>query len=119
MGSLRDRLETFIREEVSDVLINGLQMPRLANTTNISIKNCAANGIIQELDARGMAISAHSACHSGDLNPSHVLTAMQVPETHLHGSLRISLSRYNTMAEVDAFLAILPDIVTKSRTLAV
>ena len=119
VGPLRDRLEKFIREKVSDVLVNGLQMPRLTNTSNISIKNCAANGIIQELDARAIAISAHSACHSGDLNPSHVLTAMQVPETHLHGTLRISLSRYNTMAEVDAFLAFLPEIVVKSRTLAV
>jgi cysteine desulfurase len=119
VGPLRDRLEKFILEKVRDVLVNGLQMPRLANTTNISIKNCAANGIIQELDARGVAISAHSACHSGDLNPSHVLTAMHIPETHLHGTLRISLSRYNTIAEVDAFLAILPDIVSKSRTLAI
>jgi cysteine desulfurase len=119
VGTLRDRLEKSILEKVSDVLVNGLQGPRLANTSNISIKNCAANGIIQELDARSMAISAHSACHSGDLNPSHVLTAMQVPETHLHGTLRISLSRYNTMAEVEAFLAILPKIVEKSRTLAV
>jgi cysteine desulfurase len=48
-----------------------------------------------------------------------VLTAMHVPETHLHGTLRISLSRYNTMAEVDAFLTILPEIVGKSRNLAV
>jgi len=119
VGPLRDRLEKFIREKVSDVLVNGRQMPRLANTSNISIKNCAANGIIQELDARAIAISAHSACHSGDLNPSHVLTAMHVPETHLHGTLRISLSRYNTMAEVDAFLTILPEIVGKSRNLAV
>ena len=119
VGTLRDRLEKCILEQVNDVLVNGLQRPRLANTSNISIKNCAANGIIQELDARGMAISAHSACHSGDLNPSHVLTAMQVPETHLHGTLRISLSRYNTMAEVDAFLAILPEIIEKSRTLAI
>ena len=119
VGPLRDRLEEFIREKVNDVLVNGMQMPRLANTSNISIKNCAANGIIQELDARGLAISAHSACHSGDLNPSHVLTAMHVPETHLHGTLRISLSRYNTMVEVDALLAILPDIVGKSRNLAV
>jgi cysteine desulfurase len=119
MGALRDRLEKCLLEQVSDVLVNGLQGPRLANTSNISIKDCAANGIIQELDARGMALSAHSACHSGDLNPSHVLTAMQVPETHLHGTLRISLSRYNTMAEVEAFLAILPGIIEKSRTLAI
>ena len=119
VGRLRDRLEAGMLNRVSDVLINGSRLPRLANTANISIKNCAANGIIQELDARGIAISAHSACHSGDLNPSHVLTAMQVPEPYLHGTLRISLSRYNTIAELETLLDILPDIITKSRNLIV
>jgi cysteine desulfurase len=119
VGRLRDRLETAILDMVSDVIVNGSRLPRLANTTNISIRNCAANGIIQELDARGIAISAHSACHSGDLNPSHVLTAMQVPEPYLHGTLRISLSRYSTTAEIEILLKILPDIIAKSRNLAV
>ena len=119
VGRFRDQLEATIVAKVSDVLINGSQLPRLANTANISIRSCAANGIIQELDARGIAISAHSACHSGDLNPSHVLTAMQVPEPYLHGTLRISLSRYNTITELETLLDILPDIVAKSRNLAV
>ena len=119
VGRLRDQLEATIVAKVSDVLINGSQLPRLANTANISIRDCAANGIIQELDARGIAISAHSACHSGDLNPSHVLTAMQVPEPYLHGTLRISLSRYNTITELETLLDILPDIVAKSRNLAI
>jgi len=119
VGRLRDRLEAAILNKVSDVLINGNRLPRLANTANISIKNCAANGIIQELDARGIAISAHSACHSGDLNPSHVLTAMRVPEDYLHGTLRISLSRDSTTDEIETLIDILPDIVAKSRNLAV
>jgi len=119
VGRLRDRLEAVILAKVSDVMVNGSRLPRLANTANISIRNCAANGIIQELDARGIAISAHSACHSGDLNPSHVLTAMQVPEPYLHGTLRISLSRYSTIAEIETLLEILPAIIAKSRNLAV
>ena len=71
--------------------------------------------MIQELDERGIAVSAHAACHSGDLDPSHVLRAMGVAESHLHGALRISLSRFNTMDEVDTVLAVLPGIVKKSR----
>ena len=88
---------------------------RLANTLNVCFRHCSSAGLIQEFDERGIAVSGHSACHSGDLDPSHVLSAMQVPETHLHGSLRISLSRNNTMAEVDRFLALLPEIARKTR----
>jgi cysteine desulfurase len=71
--------------------------------------------MVQELDEKGIAVSAHSACHSGDLDPSHVLRAMAVPETHIHGTLRISLSRFNTAAEVDRLGEVLPDVVAKSR----
>jgi cysteine desulfurase len=71
--------------------------------------------MVQELDEKGIAVSAHSACHSGDLDPSHVLKAMAVPETYIHGTLRISLSRFNTGREVDELLNLLPVIVTKSR----
>ena len=115
VGNLRDRMEKTLQEKITDIRINGSQMPRLANTSNISIKNCTSTSIIQELDERGIAISAHSACHSGDLNPSHVLTAMNIPETFLHGTLRISLSRYNTPEEINTFVDILPGIINKSR----
>ena len=71
--------------------------------------------MVQELDERSIAVSAHSACHSGDLDPSHVLRAMAVPETHIHGTLRISLSKFNTSREIDVFCEILPGIVAKSR----
>ncbi|MBU0675063.1 MAG: cysteine desulfurase [Proteobacteria bacterium] len=112
---LRDRLESKILTALPDALINGRDSDRLANTTNICFKHCSSAGLIQELDERGIAVSGHSACHSGDLNPSPVLSAMQVPETHLHGALRISLCRDNTRAEVEHFLELLPEIVAKSR----
>jgi len=112
---LRDRLETSIKAGIDDVIVNGSGQPRLVNTLNISFKNCASGAMVQELDEKGIAVSAHSACHSGDLDPSHVLRAMAVPETHIHGTLRISLSRLSTDQEVDEFLRLLPGVVSKSR----
>jgi len=113
--NLRNRLQKRILQEIDDAIVNGANQHRLKNTLNVSFKNCASGAIVQELDERGLAVSAHSACHSGDLDPSHVLRAMGVPETHIHGTLRISLSRFNTSREVDIFCETLPGIVDKSR----
>jgi len=109
--NLRNRLQERILQEIDDAIVNGASQPRLSNTLNVSFKNCASGAMVQELDERGIAVSAHSACHSGDLDPSHVLRAMAVPETHIHGTLRISLSRFNTSQEVDIFCDFLPWIV--------
>jgi len=112
---LRNRLQERILAEIDEVIINGARQPRLVNTLNVSFKNCASGAMVQELDERGFAVSAHSACHGGDLDPSHVLKAMAVPETHIHGTLRISLSKFNTIDEVDMLCEALPGIVEKSR----
>ena len=113
--NLRNRMQERILQEIEDVIVNGASEPRLSNTLNVSFKNCASGAMVQELDERGIAVSAHSACHSGDLDPSHVLRAMAVPETHIHGTLRISLSRFSARQEIDLFCDILPGIVAKSR----
>lgn len=115
LAALRDRLEAGIFAAIPEVRINGAASPRLVNTTNVSFRHAASAGLIQDLDAGGIAVSAHAACESGDLDPSHVLRAMRVPEPFLHGTLRISLSRYNTEAEVAGLLALLPQAVAKSR----
>ena len=115
ISEMRDRLQNRILQTIDGVIVNGADQPRLPNTLNVSFKNCASGAMVQELDERGIGISAHSACHSGDLDPSHVLLAMKVPETHIHGTLRISLSKFNTMEEVETLLEILPGIVEKSR----
>jgi cysteine desulfurase len=112
---LRNRLQERFLADIDDAIVNGVSQPRLPNTLNVSFKNCASGAMVQELDERGIAVSAHSACHSGDLDPSHVLRAMAVPETHIHGTLRISLSRFNTTDEVDILCEALPGIVAKSR----
>jgi len=115
MKNLRNRLQERIISDIPDVIVNGAGQPRLSNTLNVSFKNCASGAMVQELDEKGIAVSAHSACHSGDLDPSHVLKAMAVPETHIHGTLRISLSRFTTSAEVDKLCDVLPSVVAKSR----
>jgi len=115
VSRLRDRLEQGITAGISGVLVNGAELPRLPNTLSVSFKDVSAEAVIQELDERGFAVSAHSACDTGDLDPSHVLVAMGVPEAYLHGTLRISLGHESTEAEVDAFLAALPDPVARSR----
>ena len=112
---LRDRLQEGIWAAIADVRLNGGSMPRLPNTLNISFKGCSAAALIQDLDERGVAVSAHAACHSGEADASHVLTAMQVPEEYRYGTLRISLSRFNTEAEIAYLLDILPEVVAKSR----
>lgn len=115
VAALRDRLEEGVLAAIEEVRINGRPLPRLPNTSNLSFKGCSAAALIQDLDQRGIAVSAHAACHSGDANASHVLTAMEVPEEYLYGTLRVSLSRYTTEAEVDAFLAALPEVIAKAR----
>ncbi len=115
IAALREHLEAGIKAVDPEALIISQGQQRLTNTVNVCFKYCSSAGLIQELDERGIAVSGHSACQSGDLDPSHVLAAMHVPETHLHGSLRISLSRNNTMPEVTRFLEILPTIVEKTR----
>jgi cysteine desulfurase len=115
LAALRDRLEAGIIAAIPEARINGAASPRLVNTTNVSFRHAASAGLIQDLDAGGIAVSAHAACESGDVDPSHVLRAMRVPEPFLHGTLRISLSRYNTEAEVAALLALLPQAVARSR----
>ncbi|HLA38415.1 MAG TPA: aminotransferase class V-fold PLP-dependent enzyme [Candidatus Glassbacteria bacterium] len=115
LAALRDSLEAGIIAAIPEVRINGAASPRLVNTTNVSFRHAASAGLIQDLDAGGIAVSAHAACESGDVDPSHVLRAMRVPEPFLHGTLRISLSRYNTEAEVAALVALLPQAVARSR----
>jgi len=115
LAALGRKLEAGIGGGCPGALINGGQAPRLANTTNVSFEHCSAVQMIQDLDDRGFVVSAHAACHSGDLDPSPVLAAMAVPESYRHGTLRISLSRMNSEAEVNAFLALLPEVVERSR----
>ena len=98
---VRDRLESALLERSIDASVNGDTVNRLPNTTNISFKYIEGESILILLSEVGIAASSGSACTSGSLEPSHVLRAMGVPFTRVHGSVRFSLSRYTIAEDVD------------------
>lgn len=116
--AMRDRLEAGILGACPGSRINGDPDARLPNTTNISFEYIEGEAILLMLDDRGICASTGSACASGSLEPSHVLRAMNVPGTAVHGSIRFSLSTYNTEEDVDAVLTELPKIVHRLRELS-
>jgi len=116
--SLRDKLEKAILKECPDSRLNGDKENRLPNTANISFEYVEGEAILLMLDKYGICASSGSACTSGSLEPSHVLRAMGVPFTAAHGSIRFSLSRYNTEEEVDYTIEKMPPIINKLRRLS-
>lgn len=112
---LRDRLEQGLLAAIPDCQANGDTANRLPNTSNISFQYIEGEGILLLLDRVGVAASSGSACTSGSLEPSHVLRAMGLPFTLTHGSIRFSLSRYNTQDEVDYVIKALPPIIERLR----
>ncbi|MBD2327944.1 cysteine desulfurase NifS [Alkalinema sp. FACHB-956] len=115
---LRDRLEQGLLSRIADCEINGHPTQRLPNTTNIGFKYIEGEAILFSLNQYGICASSGSACTSGSLEPSHVLRAMGLPYTILHGSIRFSLSRFTTEAEVDRVLEVMPGIVNRLRELS-
>lgn len=115
---LRDRLEEGILATCKGARVNGDRENRLPNTTNISFEYVEGEAILLMLDDAGICASTGSACASGSLEPSHVLRAMDVPRSMLHGSIRFSLSRYNTGEDVDYVLEKMPAIITRLRELS-
>ncbi len=88
------------------------------DTTNISFEYIEGEAILLMLDRLGIAASSGSACTSGSLEPSHVLRAMGIPFTVVHGSIRFSLSRYNTEAEIDYVIRELPSMIKRLREMS-
>ncbi len=115
---LRDRLENALLTRVPSSRVNGDRASRLPNTTNISFEFVEGEAILLMLDEFGICASSGSACTSGSLQPSHVLRAMGVPFTMAHGSIRFSLSIYNTDEEIDFVIEKLPPIIETLRTLS-
>ena len=116
--ALRDDLERKLLEAIPYVHVNGADAPRLPNTLNVAFHFVEGESILFELDRLGICASSGSACTSGSLEPSHVLMAMKIPFTAAHGSIRISLSRYNTQADVDYVAAELPGIIERLRRIS-
>ncbi|MCK5802435.1 MAG: cysteine desulfurase NifS [Lentisphaeria bacterium] len=111
VAAMRDRLESGLLRSCPDAKLNGSPDSRLPNTTNISFEYIEGESILLHLNQFDIAASSGSACTSGSLEPSHVMRAMGVPYTAAHGSVRFSLSRYNTNEDIDFILEKVPPII--------
>ncbi|MGD9947749.1 MAG: cysteine desulfurase NifS [Desulfobulbus sp.] len=115
---LRDKLEKGLLTSIPKALLNGHPDQRLPNTANISFEYVEGEAILLLMNQHNICASSGSACTSGSLEPSHVLRAMGVPFTAAHGSIRFSLSVYNTEEEVDFVLEKMPPIISRLRELS-
>ncbi len=115
---LRDKLETELLNRIPNSIVNGDIENRLPNTTSIAFEYVEGEAILLMMDEYGICASSGSACTSGSLEPSHVLRAMGVPFTAAHGSIRFSLSIYNTEEEIDFIIEKLPPIIERLRELS-
>jgi cysteine desulfurase len=112
---LRDKLEAALLKKITQSRVNGDIQNRLPNTTNISFEYVEGEAILLLMNELGVCASSGSACTSGSLQPSHVLRAMGVPFTMAHGSIRFSMSVYNTEEEVDFVIEKMPAIIERLR----
>ena len=115
---LRDKLEAGILKNVYNARLNTGAALRVPNTTNIGFEYIEGELILLHLSDLGICASSGSACTSGSLEPSHVLRAMNVPFTAIHGSIRLSLSKYTTEQEIDYVNEVLPGIIEKIRNIS-
>jgi cysteine desulfurase len=116
--ALRDYLEAKLLEKIPNTLVNGDRKNRLPNTVSVSFEYVEGESILLLLSDLGICASSGSACTSGSLEPSHVLRAMGVPFTAAHGSIRFSLSIYNTKEEMDYIIEHLPPIIQRLRDIS-
>jgi cysteine desulfurase len=115
---LRDKLEKGLLNNCPDASINGDRENRLPNTSNISFEFVEGEAVLLRLNEYGICASSGSACTSGSLEPSHVLRAMGVRNTAIHGSVRFSLSRYNQEEEVNKVIEVMPGIIKDLRLIS-
>ncbi|MFA5181009.1 MAG: cysteine desulfurase NifS [Syntrophales bacterium] len=118
LTAFRDKLIKGFQGKMDQVKLNGHPTQRLPNNVNISIAHVEGEGMLLSLDMMGIACSTGSACSSASLAPSHVLMAIGLPHELAHGSLRFSMGRMTTAADVDRLLEVLPPIVAKLRAMS-
>jgi len=118
IARLRDHLESEIEKRIPYVEVNGRGAPRLPNTLNIACHFVEGEAILYRLSEHGICASSGSACTSGSLDPSHVLMAMDVPFTAVHGSVRFSFSRYTTESEVERIIEVFPEVIESLRRIS-
>lgn len=118
LSALRDRLEKGLQERIPNIRINGDLENRLPNTASVSFEYIEGESILMLLDQFGICASSGSACTTGSLEPSHVLRAMGIPYTAAHGTIRFSLSRYNSREDIDRVIEVLPPIIERLRQIS-
>jgi len=115
---MRDKIIKWVTENIEDSYLNGHPTQRLPNNINLGFKYIEGESIVLDLDMEGIATSTGSACSSTSLEPSHVLTAIGLRPEEAHGSLRVSLGRFNTDEDVDYFLEKLPGVIERLRKMS-
>jgi cysteine desulfurase len=118
IGTLRDLLEYGLLSRIPDSFANASHAPRTRNTTNITFPGIEGEALVISLDLRGLACSTGAACSSGAVEPSHVLTAIGLSSSDARASIRFSLGRHTTAAEVQTALDIVPAAVAQLRELS-
>ncbi len=116
--ALRDRLQSALKERIPWLEVSGIDAERLPGMLSLACHFIEGESMLAQLDEEGICGSSGSACTSGSLEPSHVLSAMNLPFTALHGSVRFSLSRYTTDAEIDRVIEVFPRIVSALRRMS-
>jgi cysteine desulfurase len=117
LAVLRDRLQKSILE-LDETVVNGAGAPRVPNTTNIQINHIEGEALVIALDLKGFAVSTGAACSSGAIEPSHVLTAMGLTPDQARASIRFSLGKHNTDADVDFAVSVIPEVVERLRSIS-
>jgi cysteine desulfurase len=118
LGALRDRLEQGLLAALPAARVNGAGAPRVANTTSLWLEGLAGRALVAALDDEGICASTGSACSSGSAEPPHVLLAMGLTPLQARGTIRLSLGKQTTPAEIDAVLARMPALVARLRALS-
>jgi cysteine desulfurase len=118
MTKMRDSLISRVFDTIADVRLNGHPSVRLPNNVNMSFKYVEGESMLMMLDMQGVAVSTGSACSSKSLKASHVLSSLEIEDDFIHGSLRISLGRGNTMEDIDYVVNALQETIAKLRAMS-
>ena len=118
MAAMRDRLQQGILTQIDGTVVNGDGIARVPNTTNIRFDHIEGEALVIALDLKGLAVSTGAACSSGAIEPSHVLVAMGLSSEQAHASIRFSLGKQTTEADIDFALALVPGTVARLRELS-
>ncbi|HEY6465288.1 MAG TPA: aminotransferase class V-fold PLP-dependent enzyme, partial [Candidatus Acidoferrales bacterium] len=118
VAALRDRFESALRDVIEGIHVNGDLLSRVCNTTNITVPGASGESLVIALDLQGIACSTGAACSSGAIEPSHVLLAIGLSDSDARSSIRFSLGRTTTSAEIERAIAIIPGVAERLRALS-